>query len=544
MLRFADLKYSDTELENDAIHYLTTQMYEPAFADKVKKYLADDLADFKNYYDDNEYAFHNIYYDEFVTSYVKEGDNIIPWMDLNYLSNDMEKDFRRLNMSDEEVEDYAMYLVAEFRKNAFFSHMEPYFLGYDAVVATVVSGYSRNPVFSIYSIVREWAMALHLKKMYPQLTRKFGYNYQNIREKYSGDERLRRLIDYRDKYKLTIRNINALRAVHSSVFAYTYLYLRAVLSQEATFIEDFIMDNASSQIFLLLQGENIQNVDFMFVKHALKQLKQGRCKELINPDASIDWDGVYDFVTEVINDVGGISNLRDMGVDGIQAKTIRSFWNKSANLQKMLKILRRLAMDNNDPIINSLIEMCEYRLGRPSVNRKERMERFLEETRRLVMRQSYEITRPRTMAQELIAAFPSVFLVYFQWHHNFRTIYPKFPAQEAYKAQMEIDKRKQLENNSRQRADNYEKTELLKKRDEYYNRERKQSDRQASDKLSFVMNEDNKLKQQKTLNEKNMRESINIEKLKNNQQKEQRNTSNNDLAIALNIKNNKNQNLS
>jgi hypothetical protein len=35
-------------------------------------------------------------------------------------------------------------------------------------------------------------------------------------------------------------------------------------------------------------------------------------------------------------------------------------------------------------------------------------------------------TRPQTMGQELRARFPSVFLVYFQWHHNFRNIYPKF----------------------------------------------------------------------------------------------------------------------
>jgi len=434
------------------------------------------------------------------------------------------------------VENYAMYLVAEFRKNAFFSHMEPYFLGYDAVVATVISGYSRNPVFSIYSMVREWAMALHLKKMYPQLMRKFGYNYQSIREKYSGDERLRRLIDYRDKYKLTIRNINALRSVHSSVFAYTYLYLRAVLSQETAFIEDFIMDNASSQIFLLLQGENIQNVDFMVVKYALKQLKQGRCKELIHTDATIDWNGVYDFVMEAINAVGGIANLRDMGVDGIQAKTIRSFWNKSANLQKMLKILRRLAMDNNDPIINSLIEMCEYRLGRPSVNKKKHMERFLEETRRLMMRQSYEITRPRTMAQELIAAFPSVFLVYFQWHHNFRNIYPKFPAQEAYKAQLEIDKRKQLENDTRKRAYSYEEKEILKKRDEYYRQESKQRNQQASDRLSFVMKEDNNLKQ-KMQNERIQREYENAEKIKNDKLQENRTNTNNELAMAMAGKN-------
>ena len=40
---------------------------------------------------------------------------------------------------------------------------------------------------------------------------------------------------------------------------------------------------------------------------------------------------------------------------------------------------------------------------------------------------AYELTKPRTMAQELVSAFPSVFLVYFQWHHNFRNIYPIVP---------------------------------------------------------------------------------------------------------------------
>jgi len=55
------------------------------------------------------------------------------------------------------------------------------------------------------------------------------------------------------------------------------------------------------------------------------------------------------------------------------------------------------------------------------------MERFIEETRKIMRAKAYEMsTRPQTMGQELIARFPSVFLVYFQWHHNFRNIYPKF----------------------------------------------------------------------------------------------------------------------
>ena len=46
------------------------------------------------------------------------------------------------------------------------------------------------------------------------------------------------------------------------------------------------------------------------------------------------------------------------------------------------------------------------------------------------MKRAYELTQPRTMDQTLIAAFPSVFLVYFQWHHNLRTIYPKVPKKQ------------------------------------------------------------------------------------------------------------------
>ena len=76
--------------------------------------------------------------------------------------------------------------------------------------------------------------------------------------------------------------------------------------------------------------------------------------------------------------------------------------------------------------------MCEYRLGRPKDKEKKKMERFIEYTRKLMMRRSYELMQPRTMAQELLSAFPSVFLVYFQWHHNFRNIYPKVPEKQVY----------------------------------------------------------------------------------------------------------------
>ena len=178
-----------------------------------------------------------------------------------------------------------------------------------------------------------------------------------------------------------------------------------------------------------MQGEAIQNIDYPVVKYALEKLKEGDYKKLLYEDNSINWDALYAFVMEAIKNVGNTDKLRYFGFDSIEARAIQSFWNKSANMQSMLKILRRLAMDNSDPIISQLIEMCEYRLGRPNKS-KEKMEQFIEDTRRLLMKRAYELTQPRTMDQTLIAAFPSVFLVYFQWHHNLRTIYPKVPKKQ------------------------------------------------------------------------------------------------------------------
>ena len=431
MLRFSDLKYSREELEQDAIHYLKTQVYEPSFMAEVKEFIYDDLYDFKSYYDDNEYVFQSIYYDEYVTEYTENDDTLVPKVDFKQLAQDLEEDFASLDVGEEEAEQYLFMLEAEFRKNAFCSHMEPYFVGYDGVIATVITGYSRDPIFSIYSMLREWGMALDLKKMYPEQMRKFGYRYQYIRNNLSGDERLKKMIDFRDKYKITLKSIGMLRAVHSSLFAYTYLYAKAFLLGETEAMEDFIMDTASSQIYLLLQGESVPVVDFPLVKELLRQLKDGKTKELvIMPDGLMNWDAIYEFVDEVIENCGGMENIRALGFEGIAAKTIRSFWNKSANMQKMLKILRQLAMGNSDPIINRLIEMCEYRLGRPDSKKKKRMERFIEHTRRMLAAHAYENTRTRTFDQTFISAFPSVFLVYFQWHHNFRNIYPRVPKQK------------------------------------------------------------------------------------------------------------------
>lgn len=523
MKRFADLKYTRNDLEQDAIHYLKTQVYEPSYVNQVKDFIADDLEDFKSYYDDTEYAFHNVYYDEYVYDYTEDKDVLVPQIDFKKLTADLEEDFERLDMNDDEVERYTMMLETEFRKNAFCSHMEPYFLGYDAVVATVITGYSRDPIFSIYSMVREWAMALHFKKMYPQHMRKFGFRYQTIRETLKGDERLKMLLKFREKYKLTLQNIGILRAVHSSVFAYAYLYLRAVLSGEREFIEDFILEASSSQIFLLLEGENIKNIDFMMVKWALEELKNGRYKEMITPQGLIDWDVLYDFAYEAIQSAGGTDNLRSMGFDGITARTIRSFWNKSANMQKMLKILRRLAMDNSDPIINSLIEMCEYRLGRPSDKSKKRMERFIEQTRKLMAARAYELTKPRTMAQEMIAAFPSVFLVYFQWHHNFRNIYPKIPEKQVYferqqqqRQQAESKLINKIQTEDIQRARVYESMKEQENRNRYeYEANVKNAIKEENTRKS-VQNDDNRMRLVIQNQEKSANEAINNER-KNNQ---------------------------
>ena len=433
MIHFADLAYSEEDMEQDAIHYLKTQIYEPSYADKVKDFLQDDTADFKRFYDDAEYGFYSIYYDEYVNDYYEKDDLVIPQFDFHRLSKELEDDFGMLGMEDEDVEKYVLISEAEFRKNAYRSHLEPYFIGTDAVAVLAVNGYTRNPLCSIYSVVREWEMAMHLKKMYPVLMRRFGYLYQEIRDNYSGEERLKKLLDFKSKYKLTIDNVSMIRTVHSSIFSYMYLYLKAYLTQETKEIEEFILDNASEPIEMLLQGDTVTNVDFQVVRFALQLLKNGAIKGILRQDGSIDWNALYEFAMDAVKNYAGAGNIRSVcGFDGIDARAIQSFWNKSANMQQMLKILRRLAMDNSDPIYNQLIQMCEYRLGRPD-KKKKKMERFIEETRKYMERQAYEITRPRTMAQEMLAAFPSVFLVYFQWHHSFRTIYPKVPEGQVYR---------------------------------------------------------------------------------------------------------------
>ena len=424
-MRLSDLMYSDEDLEKDALHFLKTQVYEPEYVHLVKEFVADDLRDFKNCYDDSEYVFLNIYYDEFQDGYLEENGKKTPKIDENLLETFLTKRLKRFEIAEEEVERYTNLLISEFAKNAFCTHMEPYFVEENAVIATVMSGYSEEPLYSVYDLAREWCMAMHLKFMYPTQVRKFGSRYQQIQREFSGDEKLRKLVDFRDKYHRIFKNIGLLRALHASVFSYAYMYIKGTLSDDADVAEKFIMDNSTYQLTMLLNGEPIKHFDFPVTKYVLARFHEGKYKEFLPDDNKIKWEALYKFTFDAISD-DGYEGVRTLGFDSIEAKTMRSFWNKSANMQSMLKALRLLASENPDTVFRRLIEGCEYHLGRKDKSKK-KMERFIEETRKIMRARAYEMsTRPQTMGQELIARFPSVFLVYFQWHHNFRNIYPKF----------------------------------------------------------------------------------------------------------------------
>lgn len=423
-MHFADLSYSDKQLEEDAIHFFKTQVYEPSFMQKVKTYIADDLRDFKRFYDDSEYLYLHIYYDEYISGYKENEGYNEPILDQDELNDFLQRRMARFDVSDSDIETYAQTLDSEFKKNACCTHMEPYFVGEEAVIATVMAGYSQNPLHTIYDTAREWCMAMHFKNMYPSLVKKFGNRYQEIKKNYSGDECLKKLIDFRDKYQHVFKNMGLLRAVHASVFSYAYIYLKATMDNAVEIAEKFIMDNSTYKLTMLLEGEPIKHFDFPVTKYVLDCFNEGKYREFIHPDNTIDWAGLYKFTFDAISEAG-FDGVRTLGFDSIEAKTMRSFWNKSANMQSMLKILRQLAMENNDPLYRRLIEGCEYHLGRKD-KAKQKMERFIEETRKIMRARSLELTHPRNMAQDLIAAFPSVFLVYFQWHHNFRNIHPRF----------------------------------------------------------------------------------------------------------------------
>lgn len=425
IMRLSDLAYSDEDLERDSLHFFKTQVYEPEYVHKVKEFIANDLRDFKNCYDNSEYVFLNIYYDEFQDGYLEEQGKKSPKIDESLLGTFLNKRLNRFEVDEDDIEDYTHSLIVEFAKNSFLTHMEPYFVEEEAVIATVMAGYSEEPLYTIYDLAREWCMAMHLKFMYPTQVRKFGCRYQQIRKEYSGDERLRRLIDFRDKYHRIFKNIGLLRALHASVFSYAYIYIKGAQTGDTDIAEQFIMDNSTYQLTMLLNGEPIKHFDFPVTKYVLERFHEGKYKEFLSEDNKIRWEALYKFTFDAISEAG-YEGVRTLGFDSIEAKTMRSFWNKSANMQSMLKALRMLAAENSDPVFRRLIEGCEYHLGRKDKTKK-KMEKFIEETRKIMRAKAYEMsTRPQTMGQELIARFPSVFLVYFQWHHNFRNIYPKF----------------------------------------------------------------------------------------------------------------------
>jgi hypothetical protein len=288
-------------------------------------------------------------------------------------------------------------------------------------------------------------------------------------------------------------------------------------------------------------------------EYALQRLKDGDWKKLFLEDGSIAWGAIYAFVMEAIKNVGNIEKLRHFGVDSIGAKSIQSFWNKSANMQSMLKILRRLAMDNSDPIFNQLIRMCEYRLGRPDT-KKEKMERFIEETRRILAARAYELTKPRTMDQTLIAAFPSVFLVYFQWHHNFRNVYPKVPkkqvdltlqnqqklqAEEKLKNRIYADDRQQIKFREIAREQTQKKTFEQERRD-IRGRDELQAKRTADNSLRMVIDgsERNRLQEKERVQQRDDQLKMQIKDRSANGAKEEKNTAqtkNNTATLAAEL---------
>jgi hypothetical protein len=423
-MRFEDLSYTEEDLEKDAVHYLKTQVYEPSFTDNIKKFIAADLKDFQRNYDDAEYAYCNVFYDEYQKGYTVENDEMIPVPDKHKLEQLLWPIFESFGAEKEYVTQYTDILETEFKKNTFSTHMEPFFLPNGGVIATSVVAYTRNPLFSVYAIVREWCMALHIKNMYPQLMRKFGLKYQNLRRDDNAEAKASKMDEFRDKYKHTLQHIGVLRAIHSSVFAYAYMFLCGVRTNETATAERFIFDNSSSAISLLLQGESVRNFDYPITKYVIDKFKEGLYKEFLFDDNTINWNELYKFTLDAINKAG-FDNVRLCGFESIEARVMREYWNKSPNMQSMLKVLRNLALEGNNPVINGLIEMCEYRLGRPD-KKREKLEHFLEETRRL-LRERHHKTKTYMIAQDLVSMFPSVFLVYFQWHHNFRNIYPKVP---------------------------------------------------------------------------------------------------------------------
>ena len=172
------------------------------------------------------------------------------------------------------------------------------------------------------------------------------------------------------------------------------------------------------------------------------------------------------------------------------------------------------------------------------------MEQFIEDTRRILAARAYELTKPRTMDQTLIAAFPSVFLVYFQWHHNFRNVYPKVPKKKVDENLL-VTQKQQAEEKLKNRiyADDVQKVKYQevarqqKEKDTLETERMQQNRRQEDDRLRFNLNED---KKRADVADDRLRMSFNNKEkeqvqtnLRTQKEKEAETQSNNKTAAAL-----------
>ena len=119
-LRFADLTYSDKELEQDAIRYLKEQVYEPSYADKVKAFIAEDVADFKRNFDDEENIFLNLFYDEYRSGYVPIDDSKISNTNFQKLTATLDSVMQRYDVPDDDIEHYAHKIDFQKEQSAHF----------------------------------------------------------------------------------------------------------------------------------------------------------------------------------------------------------------------------------------------------------------------------------------------------------------------------------------------------------------------------------------------------------------------------------------
>ena len=106
-MRLSDLTYSDEDLEKDALHFFKTQVYEPEYVHQVKEFIADDLRDFKQNYDNFEYVFLNIFYDEYQKGYVEIDGKKSPNIDEEALQEFLAKRLKRFSIDEEEIERYS-----------------------------------------------------------------------------------------------------------------------------------------------------------------------------------------------------------------------------------------------------------------------------------------------------------------------------------------------------------------------------------------------------------------------------------------------------